>query len=55
VAVWANSVFMIVPSCFSLHRSFLRRFANIFAGRVPIAESGGKAPNFTRNRPVRTK
>jgi hypothetical protein len=46
---------MIVPSCFSLHRSILRRFANIFAGDVPIAESGGKAPNFTQKHPIRTK
>jgi len=35
------------PSCFSLHRSVLRRFVEYFAEAVPIARSGGKARNVT--------
>jgi hypothetical protein len=43
------------PSCFSLHRSMMRRFDEIFAGGVPIARTGGKLRNFTpdsRARPI---
>ncbi|WP_293643334.1 hypothetical protein [Sphingopyxis sp. RIFCSPHIGHO2_12_FULL_65_19] len=52
VAAWANIVFMGQPSCFSLHRSVMRRFDDFFAEGVPIGESGGKARNFTRNSPA---
>jgi hypothetical protein len=49
VAAWANIVFMDQPSlCFSLHRRIVRRFTEIFAGGVPIAQRRTKPPNFTR-------